>query len=161
MENGTRNDQINSVLVTQKQLIALLESVADIQDWQPNPQEWSFRYIAAHLATVDRDCYRDRIIRISAGENPNFLSYFNSGWDFSHCELVDSLHEWAITRQEMIDFVSALPEDTWQLTGNHSAFGTITVLDVFKMMHNHDNEHIDELRQMISRCKLQEHNSQP
>jgi hypothetical protein len=128
----------------------LLESVADNQDWQPDPEEWSFRYIAAHLATVDKDCYLDRVVRIAAAEEPHFESYFNSGWDFSQCELRDSLHAWAVTRQEIIDYVRALPENTWSLTGTHAAFGKITVRDVLRMILDHDREHLQHLEQAIS-----------
>jgi hypothetical protein len=46
---------VRRVKYTQKRLIALLETKADDQDWQPDPGEWSFRYIAAHLATTEEE----------------------------------------------------------------------------------------------------------
>jgi len=144
---------ISNLKTTQMRISDLLELVADDQDWQSDPGEWSIRYIAAHLATVDRECYRDRVIRIAANENPHFESYFNSGRDFSQYDLRDSLYEWAVTRQEIIDFVRALPENNWSLTGTHAAFGTITVLDVLRMMLDHDQEHLQHLEQAISRYK--------
>ena len=135
---------------TQKQLIVLLESVAHDQDWQPNPSEWSFRYLAAHLATVDRECFKDRVVRIAAGEKPHFESYFNTGRDFSRIDLRVSLGEWAITRQEIFDFVQTLPEEACLLMGTHASFGTITVLSVLGTMLNHDREHLQHLEQLIS-----------
>jgi hypothetical protein len=135
----------------------LLESVADDQDWQSDSEEWSFRYIAAHLATVEKDCYQDRVVRIAADENPHFESYFNSGWDFSQYDLRVSLSEWMATRQEIIDFVSGIPEEKWLLTGTHTAFGTITVLDVLRMILDHDQEHLQHLEQEISRYRTQIH----
>ena len=69
MDNATKQ-LIDQIQATHKQLIGLLEFVAEDQDWQPDPKEWSFRSIAAHLATVDKECYKDRVVRIVAGENP-------------------------------------------------------------------------------------------
>ena len=154
MTQETVRQIISELDATQRQLSALLESVAKDQDWQPDPKEWSFRYIAAHLATVDKDCFKDRVVRIAAGENPHFESYFNTGWDFSRFDLRDSLREWALTRQEIFDFVQALPEEGWSLTGTHSRFGTITVLNVLQVMLGHDREHLEHLERAIDRYKM-------
>jgi len=150
MSETTKKQLINDLIASQNQLCALLEAVADDQDWQPDPSEWSFRYIAAHLATVDRDCYRDRVVRISAGENPFFEAYFNAGWDFSQFNLSDSIQEWKITRKEIFELVNALPEEKLILTGTHATEGKITVLDVLRMMSDHDQEHIQQLEPVIS-----------
>jgi hypothetical protein len=149
MIEETTEQLISQVKSAQEQLSALLESVADDQDWQPDPGQWSFRYIAAHLATVDKECYRDRVVRIAAGENPYFESYFNTGRDFSQFDLRDSLHEWAVTRQEIVNLVRALPEEKWSFIGTHATFGKLTVLDVLRMMHDHDQEHIQDLHQVL------------
>jgi len=154
MTQETAQQIISKLKATQRQLSVLLESVADGQDWQPDPKEWSFRYIAAHLATVDKDCFKDRVVRIAAGENPHFESYFNTDWDFSRFDLRSSLREWALTRQEIFDFVQTLPEEGWSLTGTHATFGAITVLSVLKVMFNHDQEHLEHLEQVIERYRL-------
>jgi hypothetical protein len=149
MSENIKKQLIDNLLDSQNRLCTLLESVADNQDWQPGPAEWSFRYIAAHLSTVDRDCYRDRVIRISAGENPFFEAYFNTGWDFSQFDLSDSLQEWKSTRKEIFALVTALPAEKLLLTGTHATEGKITVLDVLRMMSDHDQEHIQELQAML------------
>jgi hypothetical protein len=159
MTQETAQQIISELEATQRQLSALLESVAEDQDWQPDPKEWSFRYIAAHLATVDKDCFKDRVVRIAAGENPHFESYFNTGWDFSRFDLKNSLREWAVTRQEIFDFVRALPEEGWLLTGTHPRFGTITVLSVLQVMLGHDREHLEHLEQVLDRYKMKAHHT--
>jgi len=148
MDEMTR-ELIGKVQDSQKELTQLLQSVAAVQDWQPDPDEWSFRFIAAHLATVDRECYQDRVMRIAAGENPRFESYFNTGRDFSRLDLLDSLRSWQGTRGEIIGFVSALPGEKLALTGTHAAFGTLTVRGVLKLMLEHDLEHIRDLKKII------------
>jgi len=148
--NKTTNQLIGEIRSTQELLTSLLNSVAVDQDWQPAPEEWSFRFVAAHLATVDKECYQDRVVRIAGGENPYFDSYFNTDRDFSKFELPDSLHAWAVTRQEIIAFVSNLSEKQFSLTGTHAAFGTLTVQRVLKLMLDHDQEHIRDLEKLIS-----------
>jgi hypothetical protein len=153
MVKATREQMTDKLRSSQEQLSALLEPVADIQDWQPAPEEWSFRYIAAHLATVDRDCFLDRVVRISAGEHPHFGAYFNTGWDFSRHDLKASLRKWVATRQEIFHLVRAVPEEGWSLTGTHPRFGTITVLSVLHGMLDHDLEHLEHLERLIAACR--------
>lgn len=139
---------IGKVRATQKRMIALLETKTADQDWKPDPGEWSFGEVAAHLATVDKECYQDRVVRIASGENPHFESYFNTGRDFSQYDIKDSIDKWLDTRTEIIEYVEALPKGKLSYTGTHEAFGTLTVPDVLELMREHDQEHIEELEKM-------------
>ena len=150
MSEVTREQLISKLETSQRQLIALLNFVADNQDWQPSPDSWSFRYHAAHLATVEKEAYWDRITRIAAAENPHYQSYFNIGRDFSQYELRNSLSEWAVTRRKVIHFVRSLLKAKIILTGTHDCFGTITVLNVVQGMLDHDREHLGELTQLVA-----------
>jgi hypothetical protein len=147
MSSNTRDQLIKQVEASQQKLAALFESVADHQDWQPAPNMWSFRFHAAHMATTDREAYWDRVARIAAGEQPYFEWYFNTGRDFSQEDIRGSLRTWATIRQQIIDFVRALPEEKLALTGTHRTFGPITVLDVLQGMLAHDREHLEELKE--------------
>ena len=155
MSEDTREQLISKLETSQRQLTALLNSVTDNQDWQPSPDAWSFRYHAAHLVTVEKEAYWDRITRIAAGENPHFESYFNTGRDFSQHELRNSLSEWAVTRGKIMHFVRFLPKAKIALTGTHDTFGTITVLDVLQGMLDHDREHLGELTQLVADCQTE------
>ncbi len=148
MDKAT-NRLIDEIQLTQAQLTALLKSVAINQDWQSAPGEWSFRFIAAHLAIVDKECYQDRVLRIAAGETPYFESYFNTGRDFSMFDIQDSLRAWVDTRKEIIEFVNNLSEEQFSFTGTHAAFGTLTVQRVLELMLEHDHEHILDLDKTI------------
>jgi hypothetical protein len=145
---------ISQLKSSQKEIRLLLASVADDQDWQLDKNQWSFRYIAAHMATVENDCYQDRVVRIATGEKPHFEAYFNTGWDFSHFDLMISLDNWTVTRQEIIDYVNGLSEKELSFSGTHSEYGKVTVLDVFQMMLDHDQEHLQILHQLISEYKM-------
>ena len=155
MDKTTKEQIMEQLKASQKQLCALLESVVDDQDWRPDPDEWSFRYIAAHLATVDEDCFRDRIVKISASEHPHFEAYFNTGWDFGGHDLEESVRKWMATRQRILAIVKVLPETGWSLTGTHPRFGTMTVLSVLQVMLNHDLEHLEHLEKLIPQCRAE------
>jgi len=150
VSEDTREQLISKLETSQRRLTALLNSVADNQDWQPSPDAWKFRYHAAHLATVEKEAYWDRITRIAAGENPHYESYFNTGRDFSQHELRNSLSEWTVTRWKIIHFVRSLPKAKIALTGTHDTFGTINVLHVLQGMLAHDREHLRELTQLVA-----------
>jgi hypothetical protein len=145
---------ISQLKSSQKEIRLLLASVADDQDWQPDQNQWSFRYIAAHMATVENDCYQDRVVRIAAGEKPHYESYFNTGRNFSQFDLMKSLNDWTVTRQEIIGYVNVLAVKELSFSGTHSEFGTIKVLDVLEMMLDHDQEHLQALHQLINEYKM-------
>jgi hypothetical protein len=149
-----RRQQLTSQLEeTQAALTTLLQAVAGQQDWQPGPETWSFRYQAAHLATAEREAFRERVFRIAGGERPHFAYYLNSDRDFSQAELLDSLQQWAETRREILDFVRGLSLEALALTGTHETQGTITILDVLQVMVDHDREHLQELTGLVNILK--------
>ena len=113
-----------------REVAALLESMTGNQDWQPEPAEWSFRFIAAHLATVESEYHMPRVTRIASGEHPHFDYYSDSGMDYSGQEMGDSLRLWAQSRQRLVEIVSELPENRLQFTGTQAVVGTISLKDV-------------------------------
>ena len=151
--DATTKQLLIEIGITQAQLTRQLKSVAADQDWKPAPEEWSFRFIAAHLATTEKECYQDRVMRIAVGESPHFESYFNTGRDFGTLDLLDSLRAWAATRQEIVDCASDLSEAQLALTGTHAAFGTLTVQGVLQLMLDHDREHIRDLEKALASYK--------
>lgn len=125
-----------------------LSSVADMQNWRPEPEEWSFRFIAGHMAQVELDCHLNRVWRIAAGESPHYSYYTNTGWDFSHYEITEWLYIWRGRRQELIEFARSLEPQQLEMSGSHEFFGTITVLDVLQLAHEHDLEHLSHLQEL-------------
>jgi len=155
MDEQARQRLIDDLQNIQKQVSALLLSVADAQDWQPDAERWSFRYVAAHLAACDKECLQTRIMQIASGEKPHFEFYSNTGRDFSRLDLKKSLDEWAVTRRAIIDFYRTLPYEKLALTGTHATFGTITVPDYLRIGVDHDREHLQELEHMLAEYKKQ------
>jgi hypothetical protein len=142
---------------SQSELSGLLTSVAESQDWRPEPEEWSFRFLAAHLATAEQECFQDRIQRIAAGNRPSFTYYLNTGRDFSNLDLRASLKTWRETRLAIFRFVRRLPETAWLQTGDHVTNGPITIRDVLVSMLEHDQEHLEDLRLNVRKYSVRKH----
>lgn len=129
-----------------------LLAVYEMQDWRPERDEWSFRYIAGHMAQVELDCYLNRAWRIAAGEKPHYQYYSNAGWDFSHYDMKEWLFLWNGRRQELLEFVGTLTEEQLALTGTHEHFGVITIKDVLRVALDHDREHLVHLQELREIC---------
>lgn len=149
MDGDTRAQLLLELEASQQKMVRLLESVAEIQDWQPEPVEWSFRYIAAHLARVEQSLHLHRVMGIASGEGPHFLPYSNIASNFSDVDLRDSLHKWVSTRRKLIQFVSGLSDSELRFIGFHQTVGPMTVLDALREMLEQDQGNLRHLFQLI------------
>jgi hypothetical protein len=148
MSELSREQLLQELEKSQQQVSRLLETVAAVQDWQPDPVEWSFRYIAAHLATVERTIHLRRVNAIASGETPHFSPYSHVAENFAGRDLVDSLHAWAAARRELLDRVRALSTSQLALVGVHETVGPMTILDVLQELLDQDRgmlRHVDHL----------------
>ena len=65
---------IKQVAESYEQMSQLLLSVSQQLDWQLAPEEWSFRYLAGHMAVADSECWQPRIHQLAAFERPYVAS---------------------------------------------------------------------------------------
>lgn len=134
---------------TQQAVARLLESMAPMQDWQPEPAEWSFRYIAAHLASVEEECHLVRMRKIAAGDTPDLPNYRERSVDFSDEELVDSLAKWQTTRRQLLEFVGELSARQLSYIGIHEKLGVVSLLDALQEIADQDQGHLRHIRRLI------------
>lgn len=148
--------QIAELLATQDRICATFYSIAHHQDWQPDPHEWSFRYIAAHMAQVELDCHLRRVLEISSGEHPFYDYYLNTGWDFSAYDIQDSISTWRERRNEVVMTLRRLDEHQLSQTGTHKRFGKITPVRILRLAHDHDLEHEAHLAEIMQQFEAGE-----
>lgn len=149
MADLTRDQLVTELQRSQTQIIKLLETIIPIQDWQPEPAEWSFRFLAAHLAAVEQTCHLPRITRIASGENPILTLYTNTSADYQKADLRKSLKKWTAARRELIDFVKSLSARQLTYIGIHESLGPITVLDLLNEILEQDQGNLRHVRQLI------------
>lgn len=145
-----RQQIIADLRTTQQQITDLLMTVANAQEWRPAPKQWSFRQIAWHLATAERDCLLVRIQQIASGSNPTFGIYLDTEAEFITRDLSLALEQWTDARQAVINFVNALPETALACTGYHPSFGRLTVLGYLQIFLDHDRRHFEDLQRMAA-----------
>ena len=149
-DEDQRQQLIADLHTTQQQISDLLLTVVNAQDWRPAPKQWSFRQIAWHLATAERDCLLVRIQQIASGSNPTFGIYLDTEAEFITRDLRLALEQWTDARQAVIDFVNALPETALACTGYHPSFGRLTVLGYLQIFLDHDRRHFEDLQRMAA-----------
>jgi hypothetical protein len=145
----TRKQLLQELQRSQTQVVKLLEAMTPIQDWQPEPAEWSFRLIAAHLATVERTCHLPRIQRIASGETPMLTLYTNTAAGYQKADLHKSLKRWIAARRELVDFVNSLSTRQLEYTGIHESLGPMTVLEILREILAQDQGNLRHVRQLI------------
>lgn len=149
-----RAELIDSLRASQQQVVDVLLTVSDVQDWQPHEAEWSFREIAAHMAAVEEECFEVRVHRIVQEDVPRFEYYLNTGRDFGGASLSDSVEQWQSTRNRLLSYVGSLSESELLRTGLHATFGEINVLGALQIMADHDAEHLADLESQVHQHKI-------
>jgi hypothetical protein len=145
----TREQLLSELQRSQTQVVTLLEAMASVQDWQPEPAEWSFRFLAAHLASVEQTCHLQRVIRIASGETPTLGLYTNTAANYQKTDLHKSLKRWIAVRQELISFVEGLSPSQLSYTGIHESLGPMTLLETLRDILAQDQGNLRHVRQLI------------
>lgn len=149
MSVNLRDQLLQDLIISQAQVIEVLESMADVQDWQPEPVEWSFRYIAAHLANVEKKVHLRRVQRIASGGNPHLDLYATTAAGYQDLDLSDSLRQWVQTRRELVRFVRRLSDRQMEYTGLHEKVGPITLLDTLQEILEQDQGNFRHVCRLI------------
>lgn len=149
MAEYTRDELLQELQRSQSQVIKLLEGMASVQDWQPDPVEWSFRFLAAHLASLEQTCHLPRVMRIAAGDTPTLDLYTMTAADYQHSDLHKSLKRWVAARQELLDFVQSLTPRQLTYIGIHESLGPITVLELLHEILDQERGNLRHVRQLI------------
>ncbi len=130
---------------SQKEIIPLLQAGASTPDWSPGDDRWSFRFVAAHLAATEKECFLERARQFQTEKNPTFSYYHNSDRDFSQHTIQDSIDGWKSSRQALIDLVRDMEQASINNIAIHERMGKMDVPDLLSLILDHDQEHKAEL----------------
>jgi hypothetical protein len=149
MSEHTRRQLLQDLQTSQQQVVDVLAATERIQDWQREPVEWSFRYLAAHLAAVEKQCHLRRVKRIASGETPRLHGYSDVADDLDEHDMRESLDEWTEARRRLIDYVSDLDDRQLNYVGIHEKIGAITLLDTLQEILEQDQGNFRHVCQLI------------
>jgi hypothetical protein len=149
MSEPTRQQLLQELQTSQQQVVDALAATERIQDWQRDPVEWSFRYLAAHLADVERQCHFRRVKRIASGGTPEIQGYVEIADGLGDHDMHESLRAWIAARQQLIKYVRDLDDRQLHYVGIHEKIGAITVLDALQEILDQDYGNFRHVCQLI------------
>ena len=120
----------------------------EILNKKPVDGEWSVNEIVCHLRDVDRDVNIPRIEKILVESNTFIEGKDTHPWiKERNCNNEDSYHlfnEFITQRMNMISLLEDVTVSEWQRTANHAIFGRTTLLELVRIMVEHDLVHINQ-----------------
>ena len=138
---------------------ALFGLVATIkpEQWRmrPDPQEWSPLELMCHLRDSERSIQRPRLQRIAHEADPFIGQPPTPGpneRDLSGEDGYTALRQFWDERCITLEFIITLKADDWQRPARHSIFGPTTLLEMAHFTARHDQLHITQLAETLSRC---------
>ena len=108
---------------------------------------WGVVEILPHLRDWEA-IYYERARAIAYEENPRLMAQDDSLWaierDYRSQDPAETLAELGEMRERLVAMLSELPPDAWDRTGEHSAFGRISLRWLMNQLCDHDREHLDQ-----------------
>ncbi len=116
----------------------------------PIEGEWSPLQIAHHVY-ITEGLALEQISRVQNEDNP-FIPDISSDSPQQHLELAEApasleaiLSGMAARREELFEYLSALPEDSWDRPLHHAEWGNLKLYQLVNVLSIHDQQHTKQL----------------
>jgi hypothetical protein len=113
---------------------------------------WGVVEILPHLRDWEA-IYYERAKAIVEDENPRLMAQDDSLWaierDYRSQDPADTLAELSEMRERLVALLTDLPPEAWDRTGEHSAYGQITLRWLMNQLCDHDREHLKQALQAV------------
>lgn len=128
-------------------------SQADAQTWRDGGDGWTVLEVVCHLQDYEV-IFRERATLILQEEAPTFPVYDHLALvemnEYNAQNLTAVLQNLTTSRQETVTLFKNLQAGDWQRTGQHTAMGTFTMLDLANHIGWHDINHIEQIARIIA-----------
>jgi hypothetical protein len=135
--------------------LVLRELMTDLTDddvrWKPAHDRFSVAEVLAHLSHTEGHCYRARLDRFKAEDNPSFepddaqqhLALYRDA------DAEDAFDHFEEQRETNIEFLRNLPPGFGKRTATHTTVGPITVAQMLNEWALHDLGHIRQIAELV------------
>jgi hypothetical protein len=124
-----------------------------VWDRRPDPSRFSLREVLAHLADWE-PIWLERVRRFATEEHP-FLPSVDEGalaaqHDYANSSPSDSLRAYVDGRRRLVQFLSTLPADAWDRTGDRELVGDLSLYQQVAMALSHDGYHMKQIVEWLA-----------
>ena len=107
-----------------------------------------------HLADLETMAYEERIRRLLEEDKPEILNFDGDGIaaqrNYRTLRLRDGLKAFGEARERNLDALAAIEGKTWDRGGTQEGIGRVTLRDIPRMMHEHDESHRAEIEALMT-----------
>ena len=139
-------------------LAKMLETVTDpgIYDRRPDPERFTLREVAAHLADWD-EVFLRRMMQTRDDEMPTLQSLDEGriaiDRNYAQADPRQSLERWRANRANLVAFLQSLSPEQWARVGSHTELGPITLTAQAVLVGAHDGYHREQTVSYLSRAE--------
>jgi DinB family protein len=114
---------------------------------------YSFIEHVWHLADLETAGYEVRIRRLLEEDYPKLDNFDGDGIaakrNYRTLRLRDGLKAFAEARERNLGMLTAISGETWDRAGVQEGIGPVTLRDIPRMMHEHDESHRAEIEALL------------
>jgi hypothetical protein len=157
---------VTNALRTREAILAALAAFPDdleravFQDHEPedlmrpaSDGGWGVVEILPHLRDWE-EIYLDRARTLVAEDHPHLPGYDDELWsierDYRGQDPRATMDDFRRLRTEHVDFLRALPPEAWSRLGTHGYYGEITLQWMEDHVCDHDQEHLQQVREALA-----------
>ena len=116
---------------------------------RPEPTEWSLLEIIAHISDVDEEVNLPRMTAIQDDPEPFFLAKFTDEWaetrNYQSYDPKTQISRFISNRWKLIQQIDSFSKSDWEKPITHVIFGPTSVLEIIKIIAQHDRIHIKQI----------------
>ena len=120
---------------------------------QPGENRWSVLQIANHLADAEL-LASVRIRRIITQDRTELWGYQQEIWadrlSYQQRKIKTIVARFALLRRENAELLSGIPDEWWNLTGDHNVYGKLSLRQLIEDYIAHTAKHLEQIRRTNS-----------
>ncbi len=106
-----------------------------------------------HLADLETDAYEVRIRRLLEEDRPELATFDGDGIaarrNYRTLRLRDGLKAFGDARERNLEALAAVEGAAWDRAGAQEGIGPVTLRDIPRLMHEHDESHRAEIETLL------------
>lgn len=153
INEGVRSYILQGLQATPAVLAHLLKHASkQIWDKRPDPERFTLREVAAHLADWE-SVWQERLGRVRDENHPILPDrdpdQLAKDHDYAHADVGASLRRFQEGRKKVLQILEELELSAWSRTGQHTTRGTLSIHDLAVIILGHDGYHLKQVTEWI------------